>query len=61
MRMKHLSRENEIAAKDLGERSDNLYDSVDIEVSKKDNVAFRAKLFLTLVKKGHFEYDENGN
>jgi hypothetical protein len=34
-----------------------LYDNY--TVSKKDNVAFRAKLFLCQVKESHFVYDEN--
>ena len=51
-KMKQLERENE---KNAGNNADNVWDINDFEISKKDNVAFRAKLFLSQVEKGKFE------
>lgn len=51
-KMKQLQHESE---KDAGDKADNVWDINDFEVSKKDNVAFRAKLFLSQIEKGKFE------
>ena len=37
------------------------YEIEDLKVSKKDNVGYKAKLFLSQIVKTRFEYDDNGN
>lgn len=44
-------------ARDIGDRADNTWDVMQLSISKKDNVAFRAKLFLSLIEKGRFVLD----
>lgn len=44
-------------ARDIGDRADNTWDVMQLSISKKDNVAFRAKLFLSLIEKGKFVLD----
>lgn len=43
---------------DTGNRDNPAHDIENFQVSKKDNVAFRAKLFLGQIEKRRFEYDE---
>lgn len=38
-------------SRDIGDRADNTWDVMQLSISKKDNVAFRAKLFLSLIEK----------
>ena len=44
-------------AQDTGDKSGNTYDKDPLSISKKDNVATRAKLFLGQIKKMHAEID----
>lgn len=44
-------------SRDIGDRADNTWDVMQLSISKKDNVAFRAKLFLSLIEKGKFVLD----
>lgn len=54
--------EDETSAKvDIGEAPDNPWDRFQFESSKKDNVASRAKLFLTHLRKGHLIPNEDGS
>lgn len=48
----------ESEAKDTGDQSIAEHTKDMMKVSKKDNVALRAKLFLTQIQKAKFEYDE---
>lgn len=45
-------------SRDIGDRADNTWDVMQLSISKKDNVAFRAKLFLSLIEKGKFVLDQ---
>ena len=46
---------------DIGDRADNTWDVFQFEVSKKDNVANRAKLFLTHLPKARLEVNDENN
>lgn len=50
--------EDDTTAKDTGERPDNIWDIDYMTLSRKDNVAFRAKLFLSQVEMGNLDFDE---
>ena len=43
---------------DVGKKSENSFDKDAMTISKKDNIAARAKLFLGQIKKAHIEIDE---
>lgn len=43
---------------DVGKKSENSFDRDAMTISKKDNIAARAKLFLGQIKKAHIEIDE---
>ena len=49
---------DEAQAKDTGDMSVYEHTKDSMKISKKDNVALRAKLFLTQIQKAKFEYDE---
>lgn len=54
--------EDENAEKaDIGDAPDNVWDRFQFETSKKDNVASRAKLFLTHLRSGYLETQEDGS
>lgn len=55
--------EDDSNARDIGDRSDFVFDIESIKISKKDNVAFRAKLFLSMIERSMFVTtmrEENG-
>ena len=56
-----LKEEEKSEKSDIGDRADNTWDVFQFEVSKKDNVANRAKLFLTHLPKARLEVNDENN
>lgn len=56
------SEEQEREERELGDNPDNTWDKESYTISKKDNVAFKAKLFFYSIPKTKYEFDtETGN
>lgn len=56
-----LKEEEKSEKSDIGDRADNTWDVFQFEISKKDNVANRAKLFLTHLPKARLEVNDENN